>query len=196
MELRKVVRISLAAALVGAGLLVGAAQAQSGGETPLPAATETAGMQRQVKLSPEEQVKSGQEILARMDSVRKDVQTQLEKAREQRDVVKSLCLSDKLTQIDVAKKSAGERFTALQAAVTRQDTDLANHEYTMLVVLKDRTAQLQAEAAQCIGVEAGFVGESKVTVEVSPNLPHEDPTEYPPNNPIITQPPACVSCVQ
>jgi hypothetical protein len=39
-------------------------------------------------------------------------------------VVKSLCLSDKLSQIDVATRSARDRQTALQAAAQRNDAEL------------------------------------------------------------------------
>jgi len=195
MELRKVVRLGLASALIGAGLVVGAAYAQEAKESP-PNVNDNATMRREVKLSPEEQVKEAESILAGLDMVGKNVRKQLEKAREDRDVVKALCLSDKLTQIDVAKKSASERLDALRQAVARQDPELSTHEYTILVVLKERGAQLAAEANQCIGVEAGFVGESAVTVDVDPNLPTQDPSEYPSDDTIISQPPGCVSCIQ
>ena len=104
---------------------------------------------------------------------------QLETARAQRDVVKTLCLNDKLNQIDVAIRSARERRQALELAANRKDADLANHEFTILTVLRQRADQLTAEANQCIGQEAGFVGDSAVTSTIDPNLPQEDPSEYP-----------------
>jgi hypothetical protein len=115
--------------------------------------------------------------------------------RAQRDVVKTLCLNDKLNQIDVAIRSARERRQSLEAAANRNDTDLANHEFTILSVLRQRTDQLMAEANQCIGQEAGFVGESAVTSTIDPNLPVTDPSEYPTTD-VITEPPACASCTQ
>jgi hypothetical protein len=60
-------------------------------------------------------------------------------------------------------------------------------------VLRQRVDQLTAEANQCIGQEAGFVGESAVTSTIDPNLPQEDPSEYP-NTDIIVEVPACSSC--
>lgn len=195
MELRRVIRLGLAGSLIAVGLMIGAAYAQPTGEVAAPTDT-AAGMRRDVKLSLDEQVKNGEDFIGRMDAASKNVRLMLEKAREQRDVVKSLCLSDKLTQLDVAKKSAAERHDALKQAAARQDSELGNHEYTILVVLKERGDQLAMEANQCIGVEAGFVGETKVTVTVDPNLPQQDPAQYPENTPIITSPPACVSCIQ
>jgi hypothetical protein len=180
------------------GLLVsgvfGVAYAQTPDKTP-PPADGSVGMKRDVKLSPEDQLKAADAVLGRIDNASNTVRKQLEQARAQRDVVKSLCLNDKLTQIDVAARSGKDRREALRQASARQDAELATHEYTILMVLKDRVDQLIAEANQCIGEEAGFVGETKVTVTIDPNLPKEDPAQYP-ENPIISVPPSCASCVQ
>jgi hypothetical protein len=128
-----------------------------------------------------------------MDGARTSVRRQLETARSQRDVVKTLCLNDKLNQIDVAIRSARERRQGLELAVNRRDADLSNHEFTILTVLRQRAEQLTAEANQCIGQEAGFIGDSAVTATIDPNLPKEDPSEYPVPQ-IIIEPPACSSC--
>jgi hypothetical protein len=160
-----------------------------------PPADASVGMKRDVKLSPEDQLKAADAVLGRVDNAANTVRKQLEQARAQRDVVKSLCLNDKLTQIDVAARSAKDRREALRQANARQDAELGNHEYTILMVLKDRVDQLIAEANQCIGEEAGFVGETRVTMTLDPNLPREDPSQYP-ENPMISVPPNCASCFQ
>jgi len=177
------------ALLIGHGLAV--AQAPATPQEP----DATAGLSRQVTLSPAEQLSQSDGFLARMDSSRTVVRRQLETARAQRDVVKTLCLNDKLNQIDVAIRSARERRQSLEAASKRNDVDLANHEFTILTVLRQRTDQLMAEANQCIGQEAGFVGESAVTSTVDPNLPSEDPSEYP-DTTVIVEPPGCSSCIK
>jgi hypothetical protein len=153
----------------------------------------SAGLARQVTLSPAEQLAQSETFLARMDSARTVVRKQLETARAERDVVKTLCLNDKLNQIDVALRSARERKQGLELAVNRNDVDLASHEFTILTVLRQRSEQLTAEANQCIGKEAGFIGDSAVTSTIDPNLPDEDPSEYP-TTAIIAEPPACSSC--
>lgn len=191
MRLARLVKLGLFSVLA-LGIL-GVAYAQD--VPPAPAADTAVGMKRDVKLTPEEQLKQADSVLGRMDAAANQVRKQLEQARAQRDVVKTLCLNDKLTQIDVASRSARDRREALKQATSRQDTELANHEYTILMVLKDRVEQLVAEANQCIGEEAGFVGETRVTVSVDPNLPKEDPAQYP-ENPIIIIPPNCASCVR
>jgi hypothetical protein len=143
--------------------------------------------------SPAEQVEQSAGYLAEMEAVRSRVQGELERARKERDVVKTLCLNDKLNQIDVAIGSAAERRRALELAVKRGDAELASHEYTILAVLHQRVLQLDSEANQCIGKEVAFVGESAVTVDVEGGMPLEDPAAFPPT-PALVQPPSCASC--
>src|SRR5689334_12136652 len=97
----------------GISLLVGTgiAAAQAGGAAPPDA---QAGVARTVTLTPQEQVAQAEGIVSRMESSRNSVRRQLETSRTQRDVVKVLCLNDKLNQIDVAIRSAKERKQALE----------------------------------------------------------------------------------
>lgn len=178
------------ALLVGHG--IAAAQAQ---QAPHVADQGTAGLTRQVNLSPAEEVQQSEAFLSRMDASRGLVRRQLETARAQRDVVKTLCLNDKLNQLDVAIRSARERKASLEAAASRNDVDLANHEFTILSVLRQRSDQLTAEANQCIGQEAGFVGDSAVSATIDPNIPEEPPWQSPNSN-VIVEPPTCSSCVK
>ena len=134
-------------------------------------------------------------MLTRMEGAASQIRKQLEQAREQRDVVKTLCLNDKLSQVDVAIRSARDRANALKAAAQRGDSELANHEFTILTVLRQRSEQLTAEANQCIGEESAFIGETKTTMVVDPSLPEEDTTAFPPSDPtLVTEPPRCTSC--
>ncbi len=143
--------------------------------------------------SPQQQVAQSQAFIAGMENVRGSIRRELSDARQQRDVVKTLCLNDKLNQVDVALRSAGERQHALELAAGRGDGDLANHEFTILSVLDQRVKQLDSEAKQCVGKEIGIVGESSTSLDVKPGLPLEDPSEYP-SIPTITEPPMCSTC--
>jgi len=175
----------------GLSLLVGTgiAAAQAGGGAPADA---SAGVARQVTLSPQEQVAQADAFVQRMESTRSSVRRQLETARTQRDVVKVLCLNDKLNQIDVAIRSARERKQSLEAAAARNDADLASHEFTILTVLRQRSDQLTAEANQCIGEEGVSIDEAAVNVTVE-DIPKEDPSEYPASD-IVIEVPSCSSC--
>jgi hypothetical protein len=192
-----------AAAVIGLLLAgAGSATAQGGGaagSTP----DAQVGFQRQPQLSAQDKLAQADAILSRMDQASATVRRQLERARLQRDVVKSLCLNDKLSQIDVAGRSAKDRQTALQAAVQRNDAELSNHEFTIMTVLRQRAEQLVAEANQCLGEEVAFVGQTQVSMEVNPNLPFEEtagftgepgmPPAGPPLPPQIAPPPIAVS---
>jgi len=128
-------------------------------------------------------------LIARMEQAAAAVRRQLEQARQQRDVVKTLCLNDKLSQIDVATRSAQDRKGALVAAAQRNDAELSNHEFTILTVLRQRAEQLTAEANQCIGEEAAFAGATQTIATIDPTLPPTDETQYPPVEPGLVPPP-------
>lgn len=183
------------ALLLGHG--IAAAQAQ-GQVAPLPSngLDANAGIARQVVLTPQEQLAQTEGFLSRMQGARENMRQALEKARLQRDVVKTLCLNDKMNQTDVAIRSARERKESLGAAVQRNDADLASHEYTILGVLRQRVDQLSAEANQCIGQEAGFVGESAVSFTVDPGMAPDTSTFQDPVGSIVADVPSCTSCVK
>ncbi len=154
------------------------------------------GFERRPQLTPQDEMNQADALITRMTQASATVRRQLDTAREARDVVKSLCLSDKLSQIDVATRSARDRQTALQAAAQRNDVELSNHEFTMLTVLRQRTEQLTAEANQCIGEDLAFVGQTEVSTEY-PQLPAEDTTQYPSTDPpYVFVPPISVSPVK
>ena len=157
-------------------------------------ASGTVGFQRKTSLTPQEQLGESAKHLARMEQAAGGVRKMLEEARKQRDVVKTLCLNDKLSQIDVAIRSGRDRRTQLEAAVNRSDAELSNHEFTILTVLRQRSEQLVAEANQCIGEEAAFVGDTRTKVTIDPSIP-PDETPYPPTDPsLVIGPPQCTSC--
>ena len=148
--------------------------------------------EKAVNLSPAEMQGKADQFLPQMDQGATSVRRQLEDARAARDVVKVLCLNDKLNQIDVAIRSARDRDGSLKIAVQQKDQDRAKHEFVVIQVLHDRVQTLVAEANQCIGEETGFVGESRVTVDIDPNIPDTDPSEFP-NDTIVSQPPVLSS---
>jgi hypothetical protein len=192
MRLRVTLRwIAIAVFVLGAA---GSATAQPAA----PAGTDAqVGFERRPQLSPQEELTQADVVLARVDAAAATVQRQLESARQARDVVKTLCLNDKLSQVDVANRSARDRQSALQSAVQRNDAELANHEFAIMTVLRQRVEQLTAEANQCIGEEMAFIGQTSIVTTVDPNLPGDDNTAYPPTDPTpVTEPPACSSmCV-
>ena len=167
------------------GLLggLGVAAAQTGDD---PAGSDANEAPAPATLSAEQMKQQAAAFLPQMEQGGGTVRRQLEEARAARDVVKVQCLNDKLTQLDVAIRSARDRYSAFMVAVDRGDIERARHEFMVLQVLRDRGQELVAEAAQCIGEETGFAGESRLTVEIDPGLP--DPAAYP-ESPVVPIPP-------
>lgn len=182
--------LALAAGPAGAQQPNGGAAASSAGSST----DGQVGFQRKTSLTPGEQLVEAQKHLVRMEAAGSGVRKMLGDARQQRDVVKTLCLNDKLSQIDVAVRSARDRRGQLQAAVNRNDAERSNHEFTILTVLRQRTEQLIAEANQCIGEDSAFVGDTRTSVEIDPQIP-PDETPYPSTDPtLVIGPPQCTSC--
>jgi hypothetical protein len=147
---------------------------------PGPTTDAQVGFERRVQLSPQQQEAEADLLLAQMRGVSSTTQRMLAQARLARDVVKTLCLNDKLSQVDVATRSATDRKAALHAAVARGDREMSNHEFTILTVLKKRGDQLATEANQCIGEEAAFIGATNVVTVVDSTIPTGDQTDVPP----------------
>lgn len=168
-----------AASLLGAlGALTSRAAAQDGsGDLDISSDLAPSGalVARQgAALAPNEQVDRAKEFVAGVERAAESIQRQLQSARKDRDVVRVLCLNDKLNQVDVALRSARDRMSALNAAADRKDADRSRHEYTVLEVLRDRVRALVEESSQCVGEETGFIGEAEVSVSIDPNLPAGD----------------------
>jgi hypothetical protein len=167
---------SFAAAVAVLGALgIAAAQTEPAGGTPPPTAAVTT--PREVPLTPAQRLEEAGRFLQKMEQASTTVRRQLEQARAARDVVKVLCLNDKLNQIDVATRSARDRVGPLKSAVERGDEDRSRHEFAVLQVLNDRVATLVSEANQCIGEETGFIGDSQITVNIDPEIPDNDPDQ-------------------
>ena len=171
------------AAMMAVVSVLGAAAAQE--STPPTTSAPPTGEANQ--LTPPQMVAAAKALLPAMDKSAAVVRRQLTIAREQKDVVKALCLNDKLNQVDLAIRTATDRVSGLEAAANANDAERSRHQYTVVLVLNERVTTLVSEANQCIGEETGFVGESVVTVEVE-GVPNVDPSEHPTTT-VTNQPP-------
>jgi hypothetical protein len=179
-----------AVALFGVCAAIGTAAAQ-------PAATPGGDVKAGSAVAPGDQLAQTDQIVSRMQVSATRVRHMLDDARRQKDVVKTTCLSDKVAQLEVALKSARERQGTLKSAAARGDTDLRNHEFSVLGVLYKRKEQLDAEANQCIGEEIGMPGETKNEVTIDPNIAPVDPqTPDPGTGTVVYSPPLPASGFQ
>jgi hypothetical protein len=177
--------------------IVAASTVPAGAQTDGPAPDAQVGFQKKAQLTPAQQVTEAGNQITRMEQTASAIRRQLEEARAERDVVKVLCLNDKLSQADVAIRSAKDRQQSLQLSASRNDAELSNHEFTILTVLRQRGDQLSAEANQCIGEPVAVIGETITTPHIDPTLPPDDDTQYSPTDPgIVSLPPDCTTCTR
>ncbi len=180
------VKTSIAAGVLVGGLVcsVGVAQA----ETPQ---VQGASVKSQTIPNPEKLARSG-EYLAQMRLTLKTVLAKLEEARASKDVVKLNCVNEKLTNIKGLLRISEQADITLQEAVAKAEDQAADHEYSKVVIAKQKIDQLRAEAEQCVGMLAFETGPTEVVVQEPIDLPRLDPTlpALPPRSIVVRPPPA------
>jgi hypothetical protein len=200
MQLRsgKRVRVGRSVGLSLLGLLllgVGVAGAQEGfGSDNGAASAEAAGNQQPETapaLTPEQMLQQSRSGLERMELAAENIRRLLREAREAKDVVKALCLDDKLTQMDVAKRSTADRLVGLESAVQTGNKERLRHEFAVITALRERAEAIAAEANQCIGEETGALGDAEVVVTIDPDVANTDPIV--PTDTVISVPPVLTS---
>ncbi len=140
---------------------------------------------RTANLSAEEMRAEGAAVVQRGEDLGRRVLSQLDEARQERDIVRVTCVNDKLTQINATTGTARDRNEALEDAIDAADNGRAAHEFTVLIVLKQKLVVLDREAAQCIGQEIYETGATLVRTEIDPETPEDDPTALPEVPPIV-----------
>ncbi len=121
-------------------------------------------------------------ILARVSNL-------LKEARAAKDIVQLNCINEKLTQIKGLLKISEAASVSMYDAISGNQEDTINHEFTKITVAHQRTVTLGAEAEQCVGEIAIYTGQTEVTVEIDEDVPEQDPTLPPPVGPAPVIPP-------
>lgn len=173
---------------------VGVAVAQEGKDSPSAATKDISGG-ADVSLSPKQMLERVRAVVPEMEQTRGVVAGQLSEAKKKKDVVKALCLDDKVKQMKLATDTAKDRVVDLTSSVSQNDPDRSRHEFTVIQVLRERVQTLLAEAQQCIGEETGFIGNTEVLVNVDPALPDADPSDFP-DEELVSDPPVLSSPTQ
>lgn len=111
-----------------------------------------------------------------------------------KDLIKSLCLKDKLQQINTAIESSQTIIYNLDFIYYKENDMLAQHELNVLNSLSERTNQFNKDAALCIGASELNMKYSSVSVSSTTDfIMPDDLLQYPINS-LIVEPPACSSC--
>jgi hypothetical protein len=168
--------------LPGALLVGGTAALARRADAPDPMATiNTVGTQ--------ESVQQANDYMTKLRATETRITKLQDQARAKRDVIKLNCVSDKLVQLKGHLKLANTSNVNLQTAVSRGDEAARRHELTRMTIIYQKGVVLGTEAENCVGEDASYVGETRVDVEIDPNIPDEDPTEPQLPLPDVTRPP-------
>jgi hypothetical protein len=104
----------------------------------------------------------------------------LDQAKDDKDLVKLNCVTERLTQVRGLLKVSEGAEAELKDAIARKEDDAAEHEFTKVALAGRKVAALREDAEQCIGQLAFFNDEkTQVDVEVPAGLPKSDPTWVP-----------------
>jgi len=181
MKMNWPVRRSVFGVVLGVGLAVGVAGAQPRAQQGNEPEAEVQ-QRRTANLSGPDQIREANAIIEEIQRIRRQVSDLLDQARQDRDIIKVNCLNDKLTQVDVALRSAREHQELLQTAVSINNDGQRNHEFTLLTIFRSRSENLENEARQCIGEDTGtFDRGTIVTLRVDPNIAEQDTTTLTPD---------------
>lgn len=159
--------------------------------SPLPAGPMAAPLAEKASdVADPEKLRRSVDALGRMRNVLKEVLGKLEEARNTKDVVKLNCVNEKLTQIKGLLRISEQSDVALQEAVAKKETSSGEHEFTKVMIARQKVDQLRAEAEECIGQLAFRTDENlTVEVEVPDDLPNLDPTRPQDPGVVISRPP-------
>jgi len=129
-------------------------------------------------LSPLDMLAQARQYRERMDQISHQLDTSIEVARRQKDIIQLNCVLDKAGQLkaDIAIADSGMRNLA--EAVNRRDDGGSAHEYTRITIVHQKAQLLASEAQACVGENLAYVGTTRVDVEVT-GVPPEDFTNPP-----------------
>lgn len=180
---RRLVLVMLALTVGGLGM---AAAQQAGPSSSAGAAANTRAT------SSADRLRDGERILGHAQELRTTMDNRLQAASNRSDIVMVDCLTPLRTQLEASLGSAEQRVRALRLLSNGGDETAAAHEYTMLSVMGQRFQVLEADMNQCLGDSDITAGDDNVTVELTIDLPAEDPTDVlapPPDVPVPYLPP-------
>jgi hypothetical protein len=172
-------KVAPLALLVGTGA---ALAAQAG-------ANDSVDLTKAAKLSPSETVKEARGYKQKMNDTKTRIDRLGDKARKEKDVIKINCLNDKSVQVKGHIAVADQSMSTLESAVKSGDDGTRQHEFIRMTIVFEKVIVLGTEAENCIGEDVSYVGDTRVTVEIDPTIPLDDPSEPLLPLPDVTRPP-------
>lgn len=180
---RRLVRETVAGVLVAALVAPSGAFGQEGpplSDAPAPKPGLELQLETGEQLPDPEKITRSRDHLGAMRQALSTVLAKLEEARDSKDVIKLNCVNEKLTQVKGLLKISENAGIALEEAVARRESDVAQHEYQRISIARQKVDQLRTESEECIGEIVIGLDEEGTIVEVEEP---EDLTEVDPTKP-------------
>ena len=171
--------VAMATALTAGGIALAQGGGSEGGDSGGSTEDGSVSTRRRSDLTGPEQLAEAERVSTTSEALSRRVQAMLDDARRDGDVLRVTCLDDKLTQINAHRRTLASRVESLQGAVQSSETDLANHEFTVITVLSQNFSHLDRAANECIGQDMYETGTTRVTTTIDPGTPQEDPSLIP-----------------
>ncbi|MBV69860.1 MAG: hypothetical protein CMH52_00800 [Myxococcales bacterium] len=126
-------------------------------------------------LSDEDKAQNVTEALSTIKKTLGFTLKRLDLARENKDIIQVNCVNDKLTGIKgflaIAERSQG----SLKEARAQRDSNLLQHEFAKVMLIRDRVENLKLQVEGCVGEISQYTGNSQLTLEVDPDIRTDDP---------------------
>lgn len=156
-------------------------------------ASDSEGGPEDVLMSPPRMLEEARAVLVKTERATQATTESLRASRQASDIVKSLCLDDKLAQLEVARSTVEERVQSLEGAVESGNSEGISHDFSVISALGDRVGGLTKEADQCIGEDRAAQGSGSILqVHFDPAIPNGDTSSLP-LGPNISTPPVAAS---
>lgn len=131
-------------------------------------------------ISPNEALRRGAMELWAAEQAGEKVREYLVAARKTKDIIRINCVQEKLAQINTVIGLARKELKELRAVAATDETgDKSRILYEKMTIFKEQAENIRRDAEGCSGEELTYTGDTKVTVEIDPSVPVEDPTEPP-----------------
>jgi hypothetical protein len=102
----------------------------------------------------------------------------LREARQNKDVVREVCLDDKLNQADVASETAQDRVTSMVAAIAAGDLATVERDFVVISALSESAQELGSGGDLCLGEEQStpLADGNPLEVTFDPRIPNQETT--------------------
>jgi len=144
-------------------------------------------------LSGPQKLERASQLLEEMKTLQQRGLDSLTVAREEKDLIKMNCVNEKLTSQKGLLKISEQALVQLQDAISLNDTQAANHEYTKIAIAYQKMRGLGIEIGGCAGEALRYSGETDVEVEISGDITKDDPTTRPLDDPVLDHHPEASS---